>query len=277
MSLPTVGRFQSIKGMGRLAKGVGRAIAHKGESILQDPAEFKFNAMALSSFLLVIARVTIASYSAAKAQGTPDGPYRTQESIRTDIREIGGVSSSYGLMLAVTLLLKAAMRKAWGIPTAEGYALWKNIREAAKNRHDPAFKVKRPDWAGMLSRSENFVANPEKAKGLLAVINAIRRIFNKPTLKNDAEKISAIGKVYTWTPVVLSGGMALYVSGMLLERFTRNHSNDVVDWINSKSGASQPLQPEYFSVPAYALRPRTTDPSLSPTSPSANPFSSAAG
>jgi hypothetical protein len=239
-----------LQNWGRFAKNTGLALGHKGQSVLQDPMAFKMNALALSSLILVVGRVVVASFSAAKAQGTPDANYRAQESIRTDIREVGGFMSSYGIILASTYAIKSVMKKVWHIKDgdAQSYSLWKNIAAAAKNRHNPHYKTAAPDWSNALARSEEFQADTSRAKGLIGTVNFLRRRLGKENMTNPKK---AIEIAYRWTPVGVAGGIALYVGGMLLERFTRRHSSDVVDWINRQANANQPPDPDAFSEPAY--------------------------
>jgi hypothetical protein len=239
-----------LQGWGRFAKNTGLALGHKGQSVLQDPMAFKMNALALSSLILVAGRVVVASFSAAKAQGTPDANYRAQESIRTDIREVGGFLSSYGIILGSTFIIKGAMEKAWKIKDGESrsYPLFKNIIAAAKNRHDLNYKIEAPNWGKSLAVSEDFQADTSRAKGFIGAINFVRRRLGKENMTNPTK---AIEIAYRWTPVGVAGGIALYVGGMLLERFTRKHSSDVVEWINRQANANQPPDPDAFSEPAY--------------------------
>lgn len=221
----------------RVMSNVGTVISQQSESILQDPTAFKGNALILSSLILVVSRVMVASLSAVKAQGTPDAEYRKQESIRTGIREIGGFISSFGLLMAIATGLKSVMRKSWGIHQEEGYPFFKNLGNVFRERNNPHFVVKEADHK--LDADDSFRYDRKKAAGF---VKSMYGFMGKPMPGADAEK-AALKRIYTWTPIVIPGMVALYVSGKLLERFTRNHSADVVRFLAGRHGAAAPVPP----------------------------------
>jgi hypothetical protein len=231
---PRLSTGQAWKG---LAKNAAIVVAQQSESVLQNPGSFKNNALILSSLILVISRILVASLSAVKARGTPDAQYRYQESIRTGIREVGGFLSSFGLLMAITLGLKAGMRHVWGIPPEKGYPFFQNLKKAFQERHDPHFSLSEPNY--YLDADNAFRYEPKKAAGFIKMVNGCRGWFNKQALSGKAEK-AFLKATYTWTPIVVAGAVALHVSGKLLERFTKKHSADVVNWISRRSGGSAP-------------------------------------
>lgn len=222
----------------RLAKNAATVVAQQSESVLQNPGSFKNNALILSSLILVISRILVASLSAVKARGTPDAQYRYQESIRTGIREVGGFLSSFGLLMAIVMGLKAGMRAAWGIPAEKSYPFFQNLKEAFQKRDDPNFSLAKPNYH--LDVDESFRYSPEKAAGFIKMVNAWRGKINKNALSKEAEK-AFLKATYLWTPIVVAGAAALYVSGKLLEQFTKKHSADVVSWISRHSGSHVPV------------------------------------
>lgn len=220
----------------RFAANTGRAMAHKTDSIIQNPANFKGNALILASFILASSRVLIASCTAVKAQGTPEGPYRSQESIRTDIREVGGFISSFGFLMAIRAGMEAGMRKMWGIPTEKTYSMSHAVADAFKHRRDPGYKAEKPDYGHILSEPNDFQYSREKSAGTIKFYNRLRKMVGKAALAGENAEKTAIRRTYTWAPIAVGSAVSLYVSGKMLEQFTRNHSSDVVDWISSHKG-----------------------------------------
>jgi hypothetical protein len=251
---PNRGKFR------RVISNVGTVISQQSESILQDPSAFKGNALILSSFILVISRVMVASLSAVKAQGTPDADYRKQESIRTGIREVGGFISSFGLLLAIATGLRAIMRKSWGIHQEEGYPFFKNLGNVFRERNNPHFVVKEADHK--LDADDSFRYDRKKAAGF---VKSLYGFMGKGMPTADVEK-AALKRLYTWTPIVIPGMVALYVSGKLLEKFTRNHSADVVNFLSRRHGAPPPPIPPQAPGQTSDLPPEERHPAA-PSSP----------
>ena len=206
----------------QVLRNVGQAVGEWSESILQGPDSFKTNALPFSSLILVLSRIGVSSYSAVQARNTEDEGYRTREAGRTFVREAGGFLASFGLLMALTAGTKSVMRQMWGIPTAKGYSLLTNLGRAFQGKRLPTH-VFNP------AHSTPFEYDGSKAAGFIRLINR----FRQSPLTKAAER-RVMKATYDWTPITLGSVTSLYVSGFLLEQFTRNQAHDVVNRLTGR-------------------------------------------
>lgn len=243
------------------ASHLGTAFLNKGKSLLH-PEFMKEQSLILASLALVISRIVVANVSAMQARGTADGPYRYRESIRTDMREVGGFSLGFLVLRAFQAGIRKGLRAGLNIkPPEDGghsYKLFENLKKVCKEGVAPApFD---PDYA----KEVKVHFNKEGGFGKLGAL--MQKIPKVPVQAKDAEAFFT--KVYKRGPIIIGSIPTVFLAGFMLERMTRDHSEAVVDAVSkhfgggSKSPSQQPVssQPAAPSVSSVGALPVTTLP-----------------
>jgi len=205
-------------------RNVGTVFKNKVVSMFQDPETLKTDSLILASLVLVISRIVVANLSAMRAMGTPEGPYRYRESIRTDLREILGWTLGFVVLRQVQNWIRKGLAKPMGI-TKVGepvkYPLWQNLKTALAGNKPDTVKLD-------LSTIERLEYNAGQAsKKLLNFLNK-HKVFQKLG-KTEAERMLSL---YKAVPIALGSIPAVFLAGYALERFTRDYSDQVVDLVS---------------------------------------------
>jgi hypothetical protein len=223
--------------------------ANKGTSLVHNLSDLQRQSLILASLVLVGSRIMIANVSAIKAKGTPEGPYRYRESIRTDIREICGWTGGFIVLRQLESAIKKSMADVLHIKEQQNpykYSTWGAIKEWKEN---PALVVTKfkPDFTVDLTPT----IDPKNywAKMLVAKF--------KP---NSMEAKDFIRQVYKFAPIGLASIPTVLLAGAYLERVTRDHSDHVVDFISQHLGSGAKAKGANPPVASAALLPKTPMP-----------------
>jgi hypothetical protein len=251
---------------------VRKVIAHKSDSLILNAPRFRNNALLFSSLILVLSRIGVANITAAKARGTAESSYRNREAIRTQIREIGGFTFTFVVLRAFQEVVKSLMRKSFGIKESGGpedYPFLKNLGAALKGEQIPEefnFKLDRPtefkvDAGSRASQWVKGAAEWFHAKTGNGLGVGLSKTLNPEQFSNLMKHL------YEFAPIVSGSIVAFLLGGFALEKFTREHSNEVVDFL-SKRGNGAGQKPTALANSGYAVG--LNNPSPSPES--SNPF-----
>lgn len=227
----------------------GRKLAQNyGHYLTQNHASLKTNVLVLSSLILVLSRIGISQASAKKAQGTPDGPFRYREAVRTTIREACGWTLSFLLLRSIEMGVKAALRKVFEInlnPAKEALAteteklikkfelepagIFKSVKRWAsdawsfiRNKPFEAVELKTGPYYGSSFFHFNEKGNYKSLEGFIS-------LFSGGNKNLSAEQ--KMRNFYRWFPILVGSIPAVFLSGYALERFNMDHSQKVFDAI----------------------------------------------
>lgn len=219
---------------------MGAAVLNKGKSFM-NPEFIKEQSLILASLALVISRIVVANVSAMQARGTADGPFRYRESIRTDMREIGGFTMGFLVLRAFQWGIKKGLRAGLNIkePADSGYnyKLFENLGKAWKGESVDKFQADYAREAKVLFKEQgNF--------GKLGKL--MQKIPN--LVPGDLKKAETFfSKVYRHAPIIIGSVPTVFLAGYMLERMTRDHSEVIVDAVSKRLGGGSHDHPP--SVP----------------------------
>lgn len=219
---------------------MGAAFLNKGKSFM-NPEFIKEQSLILASLALVISRIIVANVSAMQARGTTDGPFRYRESIRTDMREVGGFTMGFLVLRAFQWGIKKGLRAGLNIkePADSGYnyKLFQNLGKAWKGQDVAKFEA---DYA----REAKVLFKEQGDFGKLGKL--IQKFPKVPTDLKKAETF--FSKVYRHAPIIIGSVPTVFLAGYMLERMTRDHSEVIVDAVSKHLGGgthdhSSPVPP----------------------------------
>lgn len=218
--------------MAGITSDVGRVLWNKARS-LNNVEAIKDNSLILASGVLVVSRMIIANISALKAQGTQDGPYRYREAIRTDMRETGGFTLGFLVLRAFQWGIKKGLRKGFNIVDPKSdYQLRENLKKAFERRGIESFK---PDYAQTPKINFKAEGGFGKLGNLLEKMPGAKTFFGDQ-LKDATRKGDLFRNIYRKAPIIIGSIPTVFLAGYMLERMTRDHSEDVVDAISKRFG-----------------------------------------
>jgi hypothetical protein len=271
--------MQPLKNLPQVARNLGN-------SIINQPGFFRDQSLILASFALVLSRIVVANISALKSVGTPEGPFRYRESIRTDIREIGGFTLGFAVFRFFQWGIRKGLRHGLGITEPKldaAYPLskaWGDLTGKAK----PA-----PVKLNLACDSPPRIIGEE----LSPLAQKMSDLFEAPVLKSikdkatatvkveglsEAEKLLAKNKafitqgVYKIAPIVIGSIPTVFLAGYCLERITRDHSEKIVDAVSKRFGSHPEGQQPSSSLSAPASLPVAASPQFGQQRPMANPY-----
>ena len=103
MSIQAVSKLATPIIQGRsvklLATNIGNVFTNSIKRNINDLQGLRFNALMISGAILVSSRIVVSNATAAKTRGTPEGPYRYQEAVKTTFREILAWVLTYVVLL----------------------------------------------------------------------------------------------------------------------------------------------------------------------------------
>lgn len=215
---------------------LGTVFRNKGKSFFH-PEFMKEQSLILASLALVVSRIVVANVSAMQARGTADGPYRYRESIRTDMREVGGFTLGFLVLRAFQAGIRKGLRTGLNIkPPEDGghhYNLFANLKKVWKNGEPPAAFER--DYAKEVKVQFNQKGDYGKLGNWM--------MKHAPGVPKDAEKAASyFSKLYKRGPIILGSIPTVLLAGFMLERMTRDHSEAVVDAVSKSfgSGSKEP-------------------------------------
>jgi len=217
----------------------GRIITNKGRSLINDLPTCQAQSLVLASAVLVASRVVVASASAIKAKGTPDGPYRYREFIRTALREILGFVGGFVVLRQLQKLMQKGLGHFMHIKPADNpneYSMFKKLKAWCKNptAEIPKFE---PD---LLTNPSPTITETTLDQPLTKNLLSFAAYF-KPSLRNASEDVqkSTARQIYKLGPIVPASIITVALAGFLLERFTRDHSDSVVTAMSKNLGGKK--------------------------------------
>lgn len=244
-----------------------RVLKNVGSSIVNKPGFFRDQSLILASLALVISRIFVANISAIKAQGTSEGPFRYRESIRTNMREIGGFLTGFGLLRGFQTFTQKALRKHLGVEVSslsDGYSfkqLWQDLTSKTKPAaFDPklAYSVDPFMASGELKPLAKFVSRIFDAPGLNVLKEKAAAQVKTQGLSEAAaalakNKAFIVNGVYKLVPILVGSIPSVALAGYCLERITRDHSERIVDVVSNCLDAKDekpPITSSPSSVPS---------------------------
>lgn len=205
-------------------------VKNKANSLVQNPDSLKNESLILASLALVISRIIIANVSAVNARGTSEGPYRYRESIRTTIREVCGWTLGFMVLRAIQAKLRAKIGSHLGVKAAEdknSYSLFGSFLNMLKKPGDKVNPINL-DLAQSLEPTYNKAVQKNYVKTFLGSDFARNLIRNR--FGGQEEKF--VKFLYKVCPIAIASIPTVALAGYALERFTRDHSDKVVDFVS---------------------------------------------
>lgn len=225
--------------MANVFQNLRQTASNIGTNLIQSPDMLKNQSLILASLVLVISRITIAKHSAVKERGTPEGPYRYREFIRTTIREICGWTFGFVVLRALqNFLVKPRLRKLLGLEEVHppnAYSTWENIKSFFKGHDIAPIKLQLHEETTLKHTWNPFSRNLADTKTL--------RPFIEMYGIGEPAKIGFIKGVYKVGSILLASIPTVALAGYALERFTRDHSDQVVDKVSHVLGHNAPKAP----------------------------------
>jgi len=193
-------------------------------NMLNNTKRLNINALIVASLVLVISRIIVANLSALKAKGTPEGPYRYQQSIRTTLREIGGWTLSFAVLRQFQNIISLGMQKAYGIKEVDPSAPPTFLGETLKNIK--AFTQRQPlnepiRWIESAEQGSFSYTNNRISQDTVKLLRKIPGFAQK-------EAKTLIRASYHWAPILIGSIPSIILSGFVLEALTRDKSDQVV-------------------------------------------------
>jgi len=213
---------------------LGEMLTNKSRSFVHNPALLNLQSLIMASLVLVINRTAIANYSAVKAKDTPDGPYRTHEAYRTTIREFLGFTGGFVVLRQLQGWIKGWVGDAIGVEektNPNNYKLWDAFKKWWKNPTHKATPFE-PNFTADLTPK----VKPGELEPWAKRCIAAARVF-KPEALTERTAIEAyLRQVHKVAPIVLASIPTVALAGVLLEKFTRDHADNVADFIGAHFG-----------------------------------------
>ena len=238
-----LGASQTVKQLGRNVATIAR---NGGESLMQDHSRMQNNSLILSSLILALSRVFVSNYSARKSKGTSDGPLRYREAIRTTIREVCGWTFGYVILRWMQNMVKLGMAHQFGIKDKYGKPVrftpsyfmdkWKTTLRNSPTGQALKASINR-DGYEVIRKSRRPIG--EKVFEFANVARAekfqkwVSKIIPKAAKLSTKEFMQV---AYRWAPIVIGSIPSVVLAGYMLERFTRDHSDEVVATISKRFG-----------------------------------------
>ncbi len=255
-----------------------RVLKNVGSSIVNKPGFFRDQSLILASLALVISRICVANISAIKAQGTSEGPFRYRESIRTNMREVGGFLTGFGLLRGFQTFTQKALRKPLGVEVSslsDGYSFKQLWQDLTSKTRPAAFDPK------LAYCTDPFMASGE----LKPLAKFVSRVFDAPVLNVLKEKAAAqvktqglseaaaalaknkafiVNGVYKLVPILVGSVPSVALAGYFLERMTRDHSEQIVDVVSNclDSKDENPATAPSLAAPAPLSSPHPFVPAV---------------
>lgn len=264
-----------------LPYNVYQLLKNKSLSLIHKPDTLKTESLLLASLALVISRVIVANISAIKARGTNDGEYRYREAIRTDIREVCGWTLGFIVLRQFQNYIGWGLRKGFKIESPDhGDPKLVCLFKSCLN------KIKKPAVQSEMNVKKHSTEIPE-VQGLkqtllklfqkdgIPPVNINQLIIGSHEMKFDQSRINFLyapltklfkkfnvsftplqftKALHTYLPIALGSIPAVYLAGYTLERFTRDHSDQVVDRVSNLLRPSTPNRP---ASPPASSKPTT--------------------
>jgi hypothetical protein len=260
----------------QILKNLPQVARNMGNSITSQPGFFRDQSLILASFALVLSRIAVANLSALKAVGTPEGPFRYQESIRTDIREIGGFTLGFLVLRFFQCGIRKGLRSGLGImePTLDNhYSLRKAWGDLTGKTKPAAVKLNLALDSSPRIAGEQLTPFAQKLSDLFEA-PVLKSLKHKATATvkldglSEAEKVLAKNKafitqgVYKMAPIIIGSIPTVVLAGYCLERVTRDHSEKIVDAVSDCLDSDDEEIPKpSSSLPAPASLPVAAFPS----------------
>lgn len=271
--------MQPLKNLPQVARNLGNSIASQ-------PGFFRDQSLILASFALVISRMVVANISALKSVGTPEGPFRYRESIRTDLREIGGFTLGFGVLRFVQCGIRKGLRHGLGItepalpfayPLRKAWGDLTGKTEPAPVKLNLAWDSPPQITGEQLSPLAQKVSDLFEAPVLKSIKNKATAMVKLEGL-SEAEKLLAKNKafitqgVYKIAPILIGSIPSVVLAGYCLERITRDHSEQIVDAVSKRFDSNPPEGPPQPSHSLPAPLPVPASPQFGQQRPMVNPY-----
>lgn len=252
------------------ALNLGKIFANKGSSFVHNPGLLNNQSLIMASLVLVVNRAAIANYTAIKAQGTPEGPYRTHEAYRTTIREFLGFTGGFIVLRQIQGFLKNKTREHFGIkddPNPNRYELVKNLTQWFKDPSNTEKKIGSFNPQFFYHTKPGIDLEQENVKSLISRVQKACSKVGVEVLQDKHAQKAFMRQVYNMGPIVLASIPTVGLAGVLLEKFTRDHADQVADFISKHLGDNH--KPNTVSKPVAQTAPVV--PRFSATSVAAPP------
>jgi len=232
----------------------GRIITNKGRSLINDLPACQAQSLVLASAVLVASRVVVASASAIKAKGTPEGPYRYREFIKTALREILGFVGGFVVLRQLQKLMQKQLGYKMHIHPAPNPNKYSVIGELKAWCKKPTAKIKKfvPD---LLADQSPKVSKDTLEQPWTKKLLEYATVF-KPSLKNANKDVqrSTARQIYRLGPIAPASLITVVLAGFVLEGFTRDHADGVVTAMSKNLGGKKTEKMDESANPQPELR-----------------------
>ena len=234
MTSPVVSSSLSVAGAARqLARNSARTLTGVTHNLMQNPTLITRNSLIVSTLILVLSRIGITFQSANKTKGTPEASFRRKEAIKTTFREACGWTVTYGLFRGIENLTRKIMRDYFGIEKQThglGLSNLKHELGYALRREKSHFKGVKP-----IELVDNYQFGFTQTARYEKLKPAIDRLFKALHLNTTVTDATARLKgLYKWAPVVAATIPTVLLSGVVLERYARDHADNLAENLSSK-------------------------------------------
>ena len=276
MSIQATSKFASPIVQGRsvklLATNIGTVFTNTIKRNVNDLQSLRFNALMISGAILVGSRIIVANTTAAKTRGTPEGPYRYQEAVKTTFREILAWVLTYVVLLysqrVVADLFRNMLWAKGGIPWKPShlngvFQKWFQVPDAIKKivAEQNETKLKGP-IRNVYNHLKDFVSGTQKNETKIAFqslmdemkrekieIDFVNRKsqfeFVKPfidkickyAVRKNPERMpisEKISTLFTWAPPIIGSIPSILLSGYFSESITQKYAEKAAAFISKK-------------------------------------------
>lgn len=259
-----------MSGADLFVKNLAQFGKNRWNNAMQNPMAFKDQALSIASLVLVVSRVLVANFSALRARGTADGPYRYRESIRTDIREIAGWTFSFAVLRQVQKLIERKLNAAMNVKTFKDPNVTSIRNDVSALFSNKPIRESMPQL-GFIEKSTEHIRTPRFLEKVWKT-NWAQNQFKK----NERDFALFVNKNL---PMAAASIPSIFLAGYVLEGFARDHCNQVVDSISKMfhgaSGKNQPAaaapNPPQFGSLAGRRPHSPAAPSVPPPAATARP------
>lgn len=255
-----------------LANNVGMVIKNTFNRNVNDLQSLRFNALMMSGAILVASRIVVANTTAARTRGTPEGPYRYQEAVKTTFREILAWFLTYVILLYSQRVVADVFRNMlWakgGVPWRPSFlnpffqnlfSVPKHIREVVAKQNP---KSTNP-FSSIFGHIKDFALGRQTKEGQVAIqtlLEEMKREKIEVDFVNRKSQLEAtkwfldnfvirffarknpdavpmaekINYLFNWAPPILGSVPSILLSGYFSESITQKYAEKAAAFISKK-------------------------------------------
>lgn len=235
-------RISTLAAAKQLGTNTSKAMGGITHNLMLNPKLLRRNSLIFSTLILVLSRIGIAFQTAQKAKGTEEESYRFKEAVKTTIREAGGWTLTYGFFRGVEYITRLGLRRWFGIEKQDlGLGLddlKKEFGYAVRREKSPFKGVKHIEKLDNYQFNYAQQARYDKIDPYVErFITRARKFFKKGVehFPNESlRKLHRLRGIYNLLPVIAATIPTVILSGVLLERYTRDNADRLAENMTHK-------------------------------------------